>query len=78
MLKPPSGVNSDDSTAFDHGIAPPQLAEPSPPLPELCAQIHDKVEAFLNAEPREERIRAAQAQSRISLGVIEEALSRYR
>ena len=49
-----------------------------PSLPELCARIHEKVEAFLNAEPESERIRAVQRQSRESLGVIEGALSSYR
>lgn len=50
----------------------------APPLPELCAQIHEKVEAFLNAEPESERIRAVQKRSRDTLGIIEGALSSYR
>ena len=78
MPESPQGVNSDDNTAVPEELAPPQLGEPSPPLPELCSQIHDKVEAFLNAEGETERIRATQAQSRISLNVIAEALSKYR
>lgn len=48
------------------------------PLPELCARVHARVESFLNKEPKTERMRGTQAQTRISLAVIEEALERYR
>jgi hypothetical protein len=36
------------------------------------------VEAFLHAEPKTERVRAVQTQTRRSLNVIEEALRKYR
>ena len=49
----------------------------SPSLPVLCSQIHEKLEAFLNTDSNDERIRAVQAKSRESLGVIEGALSSY-
>lgn len=76
MIEPPTGVPSDDK----HGesISTITSQDPPPPLPELCARIHKKLESFLSAEPRNERTRAVQAQSRISLKVIEEALQKYR
>jgi FAD synthetase len=48
------------------------------PLPELCARIYARVAAFLEEETGNESIRSAQVQTRISLEVIGEALSRYR
>lgn len=69
-----SESNGDKIETIDHIINQHE----TPPLPELCAQIHEKVEAFLNAEPESERIRAVQKQSRATLGIIEGALSGYR
>lgn len=54
------------------------ITQDNPPeLPDLCRQIHERLEIFLNAEPKNERIRAVQKQSRESLGVIEGALRSY-
>jgi len=50
----------------------------TPALPELCAQVHARLEAFLASTPDTERLRRVQEQSRRSLKVIEEALQRYR
>ena len=44
----------------------------------LCAQIHARIEAFLQEDVETEKLRRVQAQTRISLGVISEALQRYR
>lgn len=49
----------------------------SPPLPELCTQIHARVDAFLNRPTGDERVLAVQKRCRESLGVIEEALHTY-
>ena len=43
----------------------------------LCAQLHEKVNSFLNEDVKTERLRATQAQTRRSLAVIQEALDRY-
>lgn len=67
------GVHSDD-----HGNTETIAQDPPDALPELCAKVHARVEAFLAAEPANERLRHVQEQSRLSLKVIEEALSRYR
>lgn len=47
-------------------------------FPEACEKVHAKVETFLNREPKNERVKAVQLQTRRSLGVIGEALERYR
>lgn len=47
-------------------------------LSEICAEVNARVEAFLKAEPKNDRIRRAQEQSRLSLRILGEALERYR
>ena len=69
------GVNSDDRP-LENGTS--ITSEEDLSLPEVCARIHGKVEAFLNGESKSERVRAAQAQTRRSLNVIGEALRKYR
>ncbi len=79
MIKSAGATSDDNPYAGPNAIVSiTSSQERAPALPELCARIHEKVEAFLNAEPRNERLRAVQAQSRISLDVIEEALQKYR
>jgi len=72
------GATSDDKTHQSTQTIGSITQNLPPTLPEICAQIHEKVYAFLNAEPKDERTKAVQAQSRTSLGVIEEVLRRYR
>ncbi|KAK6385306.1 hypothetical protein LTR65_009232 [Meristemomyces frigidus] len=74
MPEPVTGVHRDS-----HGSSNPPTITPDPPraLPELCAQVHGKLDAFLRAEPATARVRAVQEQSRVSLGVLEEALGRF-
>lgn len=48
------------------------------PFPQLCARIHDRVTAFLAEDVPTERLKSVQEQTRTSLGVLEEALERYR
>ena len=43
----------------------------------LCAELHTKIEAFLQEDIKEERLKAVQAQCRHSLGIIQAALDRY-
>ncbi|KAK3707472.1 3'-phosphoadenosine 5'-phosphosulfate sulfotransferase [Vermiconidia calcicola] len=73
-----AGEQSNDvNHAYDTGDIKTITQEPTPPMPELCARIHQRVEAFLHSEAKSDRVRAVQAQSRTSLLVIEEALERY-
>jgi len=55
-----------------------QHAGKSSSLPVTCAEVNTRVEAFLNAEPKTDRIRKVQEQSRLSLRILGEALDRYR
>jgi FAD synthetase len=75
MPSSPPCVNFNDRNGESHAsITPYEDLN----LPEVCARIHGKVEAFLHAEPKTERVRAVQTQTRRSLNVIEEALRKYR
>lgn len=49
-----------------------------PPLALVCGELRRKVTAFLKEEPKDKVLRAVQDQVRVSLGVIEEAMRRYR
>ncbi|PSK38061.1 hypothetical protein B9Z65_1252 [Elsinoe australis] len=48
-----------------------------PDLAPLCAKVHARITAFLDAEPATERLRKVQEQTRLSLKIIDEALDRY-
>ena len=43
----------------------------------LCAQLHEKVNSFLQEDVKTERLQATQEQTRRSLAVIQEALDKY-
>jgi len=73
MPEPLSGVPSDS-----HGNTATITQDPPQALPELCAKVHARVEAFLHAEASTESLKAVQDQSRLSLKIIDEALERYR
>ena len=75
---PTGGAHSESNGDKNVTIADIINQDKTPPLPELCFRIHERVEAFLNAPPESERMRSVQKQSRESLGVIEGALSSYR
>src|SRR2546423_14500086 len=47
-------------------------------LHHICRNIHDRVTQFLQAELPDSRLKKTQEQTRKSLQVIREALSRYR
>ncbi|KAK1768325.1 hypothetical protein QBC33DRAFT_371427 [Phialemonium atrogriseum] len=47
-------------------------------LPEICLTLRRKVIAFLEEKTDDEVLRNTQGQARVSMGVIEEALRRYR
>lgn len=73
MPEPLLGIRSDDQGRTET-IAPNGEDQ----LPALCAKVHARVDAFLNAEATTERLKAAQLQTRLSLRIIDEALERYR
>jgi FAD synthetase len=45
---------------------------------DVCFELRDKVEAFLAEEQKTTLLRDVQAQVRVSIGVVEEALDKYR
>jgi FAD synthetase len=47
-------------------------------LRDKCIEIKDKVDAFLAEDPDTQILRDVQAQLRVSIEVVEEALERYR
>jgi FAD synthetase len=60
------------------GFSDPLVSDTPLPFHELCARIHDRIAAFLDAKDVPERVKSVQEQTRVALGVIEEALARYR
>ncbi|MCJ1351230.1 MAG: 3'-phosphoadenosine 5'-phosphosulfate sulfotransferase [Icmadophila ericetorum] len=65
----------------DNGVAPGTHAQQSnghSSLRSLCLNLHNRIEAFLLEDVKTERLRKVQAQTKISLGAIQEALQRYR
>jgi FAD synthetase len=60
------------------GFSEPLVADTPLPFRDLCARIHDRIAAFLDAKDVSERVKSVQVQTRVSLDVIEEALARYR
>jgi len=46
-------------------------------LPEICTELRGKVIAFLDEKTEDKVLRDVQSQVRLSMKVIEEALSRY-
>ncbi|KAL9104553.1 MAG: hypothetical protein Q9163_000527 [Psora crenata] len=66
-----------DSAADNEFPAPQVLNGEAHPLRLLCTELHTKIEAFLQKDIEEERLRAVQAQCRHSLDIIHEALNRY-
>lgn len=73
-------VASTDQAKPAHGHYPakPQSAEPAPrSLRDVCLAMRDKVDAFLAEEQDTPLLRSVQAQLRVSMGVVEEALAKY-
>ena len=46
-------------------------------LPDICYTLRGKVTAFLEQPSDDQLVRATQAQARVAMGVIEEALQSY-
>jgi len=59
----------------DHGehVDPPLRS-----LHTVCLKLNEKINSFLAEEPQTPLLRSAQAQLRVSMGVVEEALEKYQ
>ena len=55
----------------------PIVERDSTPLRNLCTRLNAQITTFLHEDVKTERLKATQAQTRISLQVIQEALDRY-
>lgn len=73
MPEPLLGIRSDDQGRMET-IAPEQEEH----LPALCAKVHARIAAFLDVQASTDGLRQLQEQTRLSLGIIAEALERYR
>lgn len=60
------------------GFEEPLVTNTPRPFPEQCAQIHERIDAFLGAKDVSDRLKSVQEQTRIALDVIEKALDQYR
>lgn len=56
----------------------PLVSDTPLPFHQLCARIHDRVAAFLDAKDVSERVKSVQQQTRASLDIIDQALAQYR
>lgn len=77
---PEIGVNGmAHSSAAAAGATPPTLSfdDGQSPLPEAAVRMRQQVLAFLEEQPESQRLRDVQAQVKVAMGVIDEALARY-
>lgn len=67
-----------NQSTTDHPPAAKVLANgDSNTLRILCARLHSRITAFLDENVKSARLQAVQAQTRLSLKIIQEALDRY-
>ena len=71
-LKP--GHGEVDASHSEH---PPPTSLGAPPLKDVCANIHNRVETFLALKGGDGVVKRTQEQTKIALGVIEKALKDY-
>lgn len=61
----------------DSGFSDPLVTDTPLPFRDLCARIHDRIAAFLDASDVSERVKNVQQQTLVSLEVIDQALEQY-
>lgn len=59
-----------DASTTGHPVSSSTLAE-------VCADLHQRVNNFLNSEPKDELTRRTQEQTKVSVQVVEKALQDY-
>ncbi|CAO2654828.1 Nn.00g115610.m01.CDS01 [Neocucurbitaria sp. VM-36] len=59
------------------GFSDPLVTDTPLPFYDLCARIHDRIAAFLDAKEVSDRVQSVQEQTRVSLDVIDRALGQY-
>ncbi len=74
----PSASDRGEVDASTHSAAPhPQTLQPQS-LQQVCADVHSRINAFLAVLEEDETIKSTQEQTRIAMGVIEQALEEYQ
>lgn len=68
--------NSNHSHNYDFEAEARQSGQLSS-LQAICADLHAQIAAFLQEDVPTERLKTVQTQTRISLGIIQEALKRF-
>lgn len=72
-------MTAGEPSARDVEVPDSPLVDHAPlPFPDLCSRIHARVQAFLDEHHDSDRLRSLQAQTRISLDVIADALDKYK
>lgn len=77
--KPPAAATSQAKSRLNIYPAKPKCADLSPrSLQDVALKLKEEVDAFLAEEPETPLLRNVQARLRVSMGVVDEALERYR
>lgn len=74
----PQGHLQNGSAAANGGVKPDETAATQPSLRQVCLELQDKVETFLAEDVDSKTLKGVQAQVKEAVGVIDEALDRYR
>lgn len=67
-----------NGSATNGGVKPDEAATGTPSLRQVCLELQDKVEAFLAQDVDTKILKGVQAQVKEAVGVIDEALEKYR
>ncbi|KAH0545537.1 hypothetical protein FGG08_000368 [Glutinoglossum americanum] len=83
-LPPANGITTTTNATNATNIKPSPAAPTAdgnsiqqPPLHQVCSSLNTRISTFLASPPPTDRLRNVQEQTRISLGVLQEALSQY-
>lgn len=71
-MSPPNG------TAVNGGVTTDESSPPSLSLRHVCLELQNKLDAFLAENVDTKLLKAVQAQVKEAVGVIDEALDKYR
>ena len=76
-----NGTSTSSPSVHVHADAPPpqreQQQKQQRSLRDVCLELRDRVDAFLQKEHESPLLKGVQEQVRVSIGVVDEALKRY-
>jgi len=73
-----AAAHQDKPVLNSYSAKPKCTDPPHRSLHDVCLELRERVDAFLAEKPETPLLRNVQAQLRVSMGVVEEALGRYR